>query len=208
MTPGERQHAFGEHHAPTPVDLLGVWLSSVRLRRHLGRLDGLRLGDFGCGYNATFTRSVLNRVRSAVLVDVALAADLRTHPKVTALEGALPGVLQGVPGASLDVVLCVSVLEHLWNPLDALVEIRRVLRPGGVCLLNVPSWRGKRLLELSAFVLRLSPREEMNDHKMYYDTKDLWPLLVRAGFLPDSIKVFPHKLGLNTFAVCRVHRDG
>jgi hypothetical protein len=43
----------------------------------------------------------------------------------------------------------------------------------------------------------------MNDHKMYYDVRDLWPLLVRAGFLPSDIRCFPHKLGLNTFAVCR-----
>ena len=43
----------------------------------------------------------------------------------------------------------------------------------------------------------------MEDHKMYYDPRDLWPLLVRAGFRPSHIRVFRHKFRLNTFAVCR-----
>jgi hypothetical protein len=77
------------------------------------------------------------------------------------------------------------------------------LAPGGTCLLNVPSWRGKFFLEFSAFRLGLSPESEMDDHKMYYDRRDLWPLLVQAGFRPSRLRCFPHKLGLNTFAVCK-----
>ena len=42
------------------------------------------------------------------------------------------------------------------------------------------------------------------DHKAYYDPRDLWPMLVRAGFKPSLIRCHRHKLGLNTSAVCRV----
>ena len=97
-----------------------------------------------------------------------------------------------------------SVVEHLWEPEQTLEHFSRVLRPGGVCAVNVPSWRGKRALEYSAFRLGLSPAEEMDDHKMYYDPKDLWPLMVKAGFMPHAIKCFKHKFGLNTFAVATV----
>ena len=79
-----------------------------------------------------------------------------------------------------------------------------MLAPGGCVLVNVPSWRGKTFLELAAFRLGVAPACEMDDHKMYYDVRDLWPLLVAAGFRPQHIRCFPHKLGLNTFAVCRV----
>jgi SAM-dependent methyltransferase len=167
-------------------------------------LDGKQLGDFGCGYQAAFVRGVLSKLERAVAVDLALANDLKSHPKVTALEGLLPEILTQVPSASLDIVLCMSVLEHLWNPLAALQECFRITRPGGMCLFNVPSWRGKRFLEYSAFRLGLSPKNEMDDHKSYYDVKDFWPLLVRAGFLPSNIRCFSHKFGLNVFAVCRV----
>lgn len=200
---GLRTRAYGQNYEPTLVDRFGVWLSARQIRKYTGSLAGKQLGDFGCGYHAAFARTALPELERAVLVDCALAPDLKSHPKVTALEGVLPGVLAQVPSASLQVVLCISVLEHLWDPLEALQQCLRIVRPGGICLFNVPSWRGKQFLEYSAFRLGLSPKDEMDDHKAYYDVKDFWPLLVRAGFLPSNIRCFSHKFGLNTFAVCR-----
>ena len=201
-----RERAFGQDYRPTIVDRFGVWLSARQIRRYTGSLVHKSIGDFGCGYNAAFVRTVLPGLEKAVLVDSALANDLKSQPKITAIEGLLPGALEQISSASLDTVLCVSVLEHLWNPLDTLEECFRIVRPDGICLFNVPSWRGKRFLEYSAFRLGLSPREEMDDHKTYYDVRDFWPLLVRAGFLPSNIQCFSHKFGLNTFAVCRRHQ--
>jgi SAM-dependent methyltransferase len=198
--------AYGEANSLTFVDRLGVWLSSRRLRSIVGSFDGKRIGDFGCGYNATFARSILDRVQSAVIVDVSLAEDLMAHPKVSAIEARLPEGLALVPSGSLDVALCISVLEHLTEPLEMLIELHRVTARGGVCLVNVPSWYGKRMLELSAFRLGLSPAESVDDHRSYYDPKDLWPLLVRAGFRPRDIRCYRHKFLLNTFAECTVER--
>jgi SAM-dependent methyltransferase len=199
-----RSESFGQSSTPSPVDRFGVWLSGRRIRNETRSLRGKRVADIGCGFNATFARSIINEVEAVTLVDVTLSDDVKSNPKVTAIEGVLPDVLQRIEDDSLDVVLCMSVLEHLWNPEMALVQFRRVLRPGGICLVNVPTWRGKRLLEFSAFRLGLSPVEEMDDHKQYYDPKDLWPLLVRAGFVPHNIRCHRHKLGLNTFARCGV----
>jgi SAM-dependent methyltransferase len=199
-----RETSFGEGYAPTSVDRFGVWLSSRQIRRQVRGLAGKRVADLGCGFHATFARTILDEVAHLVLVDVSLAADLRSDGRVTAIEGDLLTAVRGLPTGDLDVVLIVSVLEHVWEPLEVMREIRRMLRPGGVCLVNVPSWLGKRYLELSAFRLGLSSPLEMNDHKMYYDVRDLWPLLVKAGFRPQDVHCFKHKLGLNTFAVCRV----
>jgi 2-polyprenyl-3-methyl-5-hydroxy-6-metoxy-1,4-benzoquinol methylase len=182
-------------------------MSGRRVRRETGDLQGLRVGDIGCGFNASFARSLLTTVESVTLVDVSLSDDLKAHAKVECIEGVLPEALDGIGDSSLDVVLCLSVLEHLWNPDDALEAFVRILRPGGTCLINVPSWRGKRFLEFSAFRLGLSPAEEMDDHKRYFDPSDLWPLLVRAGFLPHNIRCFRHKFGLNTFASCEVEAE-
>ena len=41
--------------------------------------------------------------------------------------------------ASMDVVLCTQVLEHIPEPVAVIGEIRRVLKPGGTLLLSVPS---------------------------------------------------------------------
>jgi SAM-dependent methyltransferase len=199
-----RDTAFGQEGRITAVDRAGVWLSGRQIRRTVGSLDGKDVADIGCGFEATYMRSVLAKVRRATLVDIALADDLKSRPNVTAIEGTLPDVLQDLPDQSLHVILCMSVLEHLWEPGQALTHFRRLLRPGGVCAINVPSWRGKRALEFSAFRLGLSPASEMDDHKRYYDPRDLWPLLVAAGFVPHGIRCFKHKFGLNTFAVCKV----
>jgi SAM-dependent methyltransferase len=199
-----RRESFGQSHRLTPVDRFGVWLSGRSIHRHVDTFRGKRIADVGCGYNATFARTVLDDVEHAVLLDLSVDPQLKAHPHVEVMEGSLPGTLAQIQDESVDVVLCTSVLEHLWEPQRALDEMRRLLLPGGVCLVNVPSWLGKRALELSAFRLGLSPAEEMNDHKAYYDPRDLWPMLVRAGFRPQDLRVARHKFGLNTFAVCRV----
>jgi len=197
---GMRKEAFAQSYDPTAVDRFGVWLSARQIRRFVPNVRGKRVGDFGCGYHATFVRTILDDVEQAVLADVAIADDLKANPRVRALEGDVATSLKSLPNESLDVVMCISVLEHLWEPQAALKEMHRILLPGGTCLINVPSWRGKTFLELSAFKLGMSPADEMNDHKMYYDEKDLWPMLVAAGFRPQDIRCFSHKFGLNTFA--------
>jgi len=50
---------------------------------------------------------------------------------------------------------------------------------------------------------KFAPKEEMDDHKMYYDKRDLWPVLVKAGFLPSNLKLRYHKFRLNLFASAR-----
>jgi SAM-dependent methyltransferase len=197
-----RSEAYGERRPLTPVDRFGVWLSSIAVRRHAD-FANKRLADFGCGYDACLARDLLPRVASACLVDVHLAEDLRQHPKVAAMEGTIEEVLPTIPDDSIDVVLCLSVLEHLGDPQAALDGFRRILAGEGVLLVNVPTWRGKMFLELSAFRLGVSPAIDMDDHKRYYDPRDLWPMLVRAGFRPSHIRCYRHKFGLNTFGVCR-----
>jgi SAM-dependent methyltransferase len=197
-----RSHAYGERRRLTPVDRFGVWLSSRAVRRHAD-VAGKRIADFGCGFDARFTRGVLAQVASACLVDVRLAEDLKQLSNVSAMEGTIEEMLPAIPDASIDVVLCLSVLEHLSDPQAALDGFRRILAEDGVLLVNVPSWRGKVFLELSAFRLGLSPACEMDDHKRYYDPRDLWPMLVRAGFRPSQIRCHRHKFGLNTFASAR-----
>ena len=195
-----------QDRAPTAVDRFGVWLGA-RAARRSADFTGARFADFGCGYHATLARTQLDSAASALLVDVALSEDLKAHAKVTAIEGSLPDVLPQLPAESLDVVLCLSVLEHLWEPQSALEHFHRLLSPGGVAVLNVPSWLGKWFLELAAFRLGVAPAEEMDDHKAYYDPRDLWPMLVRAGFRPSEIRCHRHKFGLNTAAICRKARE-
>jgi hypothetical protein len=70
-----------------------------------------------------------------------------------------------------------SVLEHLWDPAACLAHCHCVL-----------------------FRLGASPACEMDDHKMHYGKRELWPLLVRAGFRPSRIRMRYRKLSMILFS--------
>jgi SAM-dependent methyltransferase len=204
---GRDTESYGQHGVSW-VDRFGVWLSQRAIRRCLPAGSELRVLELGCGYRATQLLALRDRLKEGTGVDFKIAPELRAIPGLIFHEGPIEDTLPRLATGAYDVVLLISVLEHLREPLAALTVAQRLLRPGGVLLVNVPTWRGKFFLEFSAFRLGLSPRVEMDDHKMYYDKRDLWPLLVRAGFRPSAIRLSYHKFGLNLFAVATRSTDG
>lgn len=196
------REAYGQSSL-TLVDRAGVWLSQRAIRRHLPDRSDLELLELGCGFRAVQLLALEDRLKHGVGVDFQIAPELREREKFTFYEGTIEETLPKLAGQSFDAILLISVLEHLAEPLMVIQSVRELLKPFGQLLINVPTWRGKSCLEFSAFRLGLSPKLEMDDHKMYYDKRDLWPLLVRAGFKPSQIKLRYHKFGLNLFAVAR-----
>jgi 2-polyprenyl-3-methyl-5-hydroxy-6-metoxy-1,4-benzoquinol methylase len=189
------------------VDRAGVWLSQRAIRRALPCRSDLEVLELGCGYRASQLLSLAPDLKHGVGVDLRIAPELSSLNKLTFHEGTIEETLPKLPPQSFDAVLLISVLEHLTDPPFVLETVQGLLRPMGTLLINVPTWRGKSFLEFSAFRLGWSPKVEMDDHKMYYGKRDLWPLLVRAGFKPSGIKLRYHKFGLNLFAVAR-REDG
>ncbi|XZF64818.1 MAG: class I SAM-dependent methyltransferase [Gloeotrichia echinulata DVL01] len=55
------------------------------------------------------------------------------------VQGDLEYPLINIADASQDWVLCLDVLEHLVKPFDLLLEIKRILKPNGKAVLNVPN---------------------------------------------------------------------
>ncbi len=43
-----------------------------------------------------------------------------------------------IPSGYFDVVVCTEVLEHTLQPFDAVNELERILKPGGVALVSTP----------------------------------------------------------------------
>jgi len=92
---------------------------------------------------------------------------------------------------AFDNITFINGLEHFFADQDMLHECFRILKPGGVLQVIVPTWFGKRFLEFMDFRMKMQEQiyHGMNDHKMYYDEKNIWPKLVRAGFMPSDIRV-------------------
>jgi SAM-dependent methyltransferase len=199
-----RTESYGQKKL-TFVDRFGVWLSQRAISRELPDRPNLEVLELGCGFRATQLVALEPRLQRGVGVDFQIDPQLSGRDNLTFYQGTIEEALPRLQAQTFDAVLVISVLEHLSDPLFVIESVRGLLKPSGVLLINVPTWRGKGFLEFFAFRLGLSPKIEMDDHKMYYDKRDLWPLLVRAGFKPSLIKLRYHKFGLNLFAA--VQRD-
>jgi SAM-dependent methyltransferase len=185
------------------LDRFGVWLSKRAVMRHLDERRDLFVADLGCGYHATLLTSLGPYAANGIGVDIRVSDRLRGIANLTFIEARIEDALPTFEDCRFDLLLCLSVLEHLAAPEVALEQCYRKLKAEGRLFVNVPTWRGKAFLEFSAFRLGASPAAEMDDHKMYYDKRDLWPMLVRAGFKPSRVALKYHKLGLNLFAIAQ-----
>jgi SAM-dependent methyltransferase len=82
-----------------------------------------------------------------------------------------------LPAESFDVAIMSDVLEHTRNPLDDLTHVWRLLRPGGLLFIAVPS-----LDSWSARVMRERWLEFKLEHLYYFDSATLQLLLFKGGF--------------------------
>lgn len=129
----------------------------------LDRLDALGLASGGLvlDVGAGFGRHAFELARSghrAVALDYAADEVGGTRDTFAAMieAGEIPvqrygGVLRGdatrlpFTDATFDAVITSEVLEHITEDIDALAEMVRVLRPGGVFAATVPSWLPEKL---------------------------------------------------------------
>jgi ubiquinone/menaquinone biosynthesis C-methylase UbiE len=195
-----RTGSYGENHRLTLVDRFGVYLSSRNIVSIVRKNRPERTIDIGCGYNAVILQQIKRFSQNLTGIDIKINSELTGINKI---ERTIESDLSFLGDSTADLVILNSVLEHLSEPDKILKEIYRVIDTDGMLILNVPNWLGKYFLETSAFKLHLSPAEEMNDHKMYYNKKDIWPLLVKAGFQPINIRMKYHKLFLNTICYAK-----
>jgi SAM-dependent methyltransferase len=121
------------------------WYAGMRrvalavLDQALAGRPGLRILDAGCGTGGTTAE--LRRFGEVVGVDLAWEA---LGPARSRGLGALArGSVETLPfrNATFDVATSFEVVYHLGvaNDMSALLEIRRVLKPGGLLLLRVPA---------------------------------------------------------------------
>ena len=102
---------------------------------------------------------------------------------------------------SFNVVTMLAVLEHIKNPQKILNEIYRILKPGGILIITVPTPQAKPVLEFLAFKLKFVNAEEIKDHKNYFKKDELVRMLFKSNFLKENIIVQHFELGFNNLAI-------
>lgn len=87
--------------------------------------------EIGCGRRGR--RGRFRPPSSGVARWICLDRDVARLPNICADATKLP-----LRSGSVDTLVCLEVLEYVWDPPSALNEFRRVLKPGGTLVLSTP----------------------------------------------------------------------
>ncbi len=163
----------------------------------IGMGAGARVLDVGCGSGTTLRWLRDDSVRAAG-IDLSSASMVacRERPTVRGDAKRLP-----FRDGAFDAVLLIHVVAHLYDPLPALREVRRVLRVGGQLGLVTPNVRFLRVMRLIPPPLsRYTPDPTVERH---YDLRDVVDLCSRAGLTRRTARSWGKRPLLFPFAPFR-----
>lgn len=130
-THGHDVSVVSQHRKRTAAEAAGFLLPHLK--------PGMRLLDVGCG-PGSITLGLADAVRPGDVVGMDLSADVLELARELAAERSVTNVAfqrgdlydATLPAASFDVVYAHQVLQHVPRPVDALRQMGRLLRPGGL----------------------------------------------------------------------------
>ena len=164
------EDAAGDSH---PIDMASRSDALRQLRSNLRTQSDLCILEIGCS-SGFLLKQLIVEFPDAVVV----GADVVREP-LFRLARELPSVpimrfdlLQcPLPSDSCDAVVMLNVLEHIEDDSTALDQVHRILKPGGVAIVEVPA--GPHLLD---------PYDRALNHFRRYAAVELRTKLERSGF--------------------------
>ncbi len=154
-----------------------------------------RVLDVGCG-PGVMTEAVLERGGTFDGLDLSPEMVREAKEKF----GHLPGVhfaegnIEAIDAAdnSYDQLICMAVIEYLKTPDQALAEMKRVLKPGGIAIITVPKrWHVSRVTVAANKPVRLLAKllgAATADHlpRLCLQPDELDQAARRVGLIPDG----------------------
>jgi len=147
-------------------------------------MRGKRVLDIGCGPGVQFLAHVARNEFHGVDISAAALAEAQRNGliphRLAVGDEPLP-----FPDRSFDAVVCTDIFEHLFDPLAALVEVRRVLKDDGVLIASVPNhflwWMLIRLARNKGLVLPFHRSEDWNYFHLHFFTSRSFERFLEAG---------------------------
>lgn len=166
--------AVDEHH---------WWYRGRRrvIRAELDRLAlpaGARILDAGCGSGRTLVELA---DYGGEVCGIELSSDAAELARARGLGDVQVGRLEELPweDGAFDLITCLDVIEHVPDDVTALVELRRVARPGGWLLVTVPAYQAL-----------WSRHDEANHHYRRYSRSMLRTAARSAGWQIERVSSF------------------
>jgi dolichol-phosphate mannosyltransferase len=174
--------AFG-----SPIPLQRYW-QHARYRHIMAMVGRERAGgkpailDVGCG-----SSRIIQALPDAVALDILL-------PKLRFLRGRVRRLVQAsafalpFSTAAFDIVICSEVIEHVPDSPEMLVELTRVLRPGGRLILGTPDY-GRRLWWLLEWIYgKVLPGAYAHEHITHFTQATLRRRLLESGYAIQDLR--------------------
>ncbi len=169
-----------------PRDRASTDLARV-FRQHLPH--AVTILDVGCGNGSTYAPLLRQYARLYVGIDLSFHALQQAHR----FQGVSTDLEQSLPFRpdQFDIIVCMEVLEHLFDPLSLLHHMREVLQPSGLLIVSVPNTahisHRVRLLG-GKFVAGGHPQTAdtpwCDPHIRFFTRRALHAMLQAAGFHP------------------------
>ncbi len=156
--------------------------------------------DIGCGTQAFFLKKISSKISRGIGFDEEVSD---YYGKKYELRRQKISDRISLEKETCDVVTMTAVLEHLAFPQEILNESFRVLKNGGKLILTTPTPSAKPVLECLARRLRLIDKNEIEDHKNYFDANAVKRMLKKSGFAEKNIKNYHFELFLNNLIVAK-----
>ncbi len=163
------------------------------IRAELDRLPlapGARVLDAGCGSGRTLEELVDYGEATGIELD----SDAAELARARGIAEIAVGRLEELPWPqdSFDLITCLDVIEHTPDDRAALLELRRVCRPGGFLLVTVPAYQAL-----------WSVHDEANHHYRRYSRRGLRQAALDTGWAVVRMSSF-NSLLLAPAAVVRI----
>jgi ubiquinone/menaquinone biosynthesis C-methylase UbiE len=167
---------------------------------------GDKVLDLGCGAGR-FVAALRDAGAKPIGVEIADAALERARRNAPGADLRLLGPDGSLPleHASVDLVWCSEVLEHVADTAHLLLEARRVLRPGGRLLVTVP-FHG-RVKAAAIALLRFDAHfDPLGQHLRFYTRSSLAATLDRSGYEDVGVRPWGGPPLLRTGLTARARR--